>query len=115
MEGVADKWMAIGLLLGISYSKLVTYEDEGTLSDRVSAMISDWLEKRYKMQKFGLPTWRRLVEVIASRAGGAHNALAKQLAKSHPIQVAKSEEEMLYREWMWYGVECSLMDCSTCL
>ncbi len=98
MEGVADKWMAIGLLLGISYSRLITYEEESTVSDRVSAMISDWLEKRYKMEKFGVPCWRRLVEVIASRAGGAHNSLAKQLARDHPVQADQPETEELYCE-----------------
>ena len=97
MEGVADKWLAIGLLLGIPYHRLEACEAEDTLNQRVTRMVTEWLEKRYDTEKFGLPSWRRLVEVIASRAGGSHNYLANQLVKSHPVQAAQPEED-LYRE-----------------
>ena len=97
MEGVADKWLAIGLLLGIPYHRLEACEAEDTLNQRVTQMVTEWLGKRYDTDRFGLPSWRRLVEVIASRAGGSHNYLANQLVKTHPVQ-AGQPEAALYRE-----------------
>ena len=100
LEGVADKWMSIGLLLGIPYYRLEGCEAEDTLSHRVTAMVTEWLERRYDTEVFGVPSWRRLVEVVASRAGGSHNYLANQLVKAHPIQADQPQEEQ-YREWVW--------------
>ena len=36
------------------------------------------------MEKFGKPTWRRLVEAVKSNAGGNNPALAQTIAEDHP-------------------------------
>lgn len=78
---VAIKWVAIGILLGIDYSKIVMFEYEDDLERRVAKLADAWLEKNLGEQ----PTWRKLVEVIGSKAGGDHQALAKKLACDHPV------------------------------
>ena len=86
MEGVADKWLSVGLMLGVPYHRLEACEMEDTLNQRMTMMITEWLSRRYDTHIFGEPSWRRLVEVIASRAGGCHKYLATQLAKQYPVQ-----------------------------
>ena len=44
-----------------------------------------WLMWRYNVEKYGPPTWRRLVEAISSRAGGCNHALALEVASEHPV------------------------------
>lgn len=78
---VATKWVGIGILLGIHYSRIVMFEDEDDFEKRLAKLAEAWLEKKLGEQ----PTWRKLVEVIGSKAGGDHQALAKKLAGDHPI------------------------------
>lgn len=79
---VATKWVAIGVLLGIHYDRIVMFEAEDDLERRIFKLAEAWLEKHLGV---GQPTWRKLVEVIASKAGGDHQALAKRLASEHPV------------------------------
>ena len=85
MEGVADKWMSVGLLLGISYKILQICELSDTLDEKVNGVVEAWLGKKYDVESFGEASWRKLVEVVASRAGGCHQALAAKIARQHPI------------------------------
>lgn len=80
---MATKWVAIGILLGIPYHSIMMFEAaEDDLERRIFKLAEAWLEKNLG---FGQPTWRKLVEVIASKAGGDHQALAKRLATDHPL------------------------------
>ena len=50
-----------------------------------------FLRHRYNIEKYGPPTWRRLVEAVDSFAGGNSHALAKKIAKHHPVtQVSRN-------------------------
>lgn len=79
---VATKWVAIAVLLGIDYDTIMRFEAEDDLERRILKLAEAWLEKNLGV---GQPTWRKLVEVIASKAGGDHQALAKRLATDHPV------------------------------
>ena len=46
-------------------------------------MLLAWLKHRYDSERFGPPTWRRLVEAVNSPAGGNNHALAKKIANNH--------------------------------
>ena len=46
-------------------------------------MATEWLKRNYKVEKFGEPTWQRLVEAVGNQAGGANMALAKKIARRH--------------------------------
>ena len=48
------------------------------------AVLINWLKKRYNFHKFGLPTWRFLVEAIADPAGCNDPAKANEIARNHP-------------------------------
>lgn len=43
-----------------------------------------WLHQKYNTEKYGPPTWRRLVEAVDDPAGGDNHALAKTIASRHP-------------------------------
>ena len=49
----------------------------------LSEVIANWLKKNYNTEKFGLPTWRWLVEVVADPAAGNDRALAEVIARKH--------------------------------
>ena len=36
------------------------------------------------MERFGEPTWRRLVEAVKDKVGGNNPALAQKIARDHP-------------------------------
>ena len=46
-------------------------------------MLVQWLKLNYNMRRFGEPTWRWLVEVVADPAGGANVPLARKIARRH--------------------------------
>ena len=46
-------------------------------------VLKIFLKHRYNTQKYGPPTWRKLVEAVDSPAGGNNHALAKKIAKDH--------------------------------
>ncbi len=50
----------------------------------MTSVIEEWLKGSYNTEKSGLPTWRRLVEVVANSNGGNNNFLAEEIAKAHP-------------------------------
>ena len=43
-----------------------------------------WLHQTYKVDKYGPPTWRQLVQAVDKKTGGDNHELAKQIASSHP-------------------------------
>ncbi len=46
-------------------------------------VLCKWLQKAYKVDRYGEPTWKMLSEAAASRAGGDNPALAEEIAKRH--------------------------------
>jgi hypothetical protein len=85
MNGVATNWVSIGLLLGIPYKRMEIFKLEDTLEERMGMMVDAWLSLKHDVAVFGEPTWRRLVEVVASSSGGGHMRLATEIARDHPL------------------------------
>ena len=50
----------------------------------LSEMLQVWLRHSYGIDKYGAPTWQRLVEAVDDEAGGNNHALAKKIASNHP-------------------------------
>ena len=48
-------------------------------------VLQIFLRHRYNVENYGPPTWRKLVEAVDSPAGGNNHALAKKIAKNHPV------------------------------
>jgi len=85
---VADitlRWQDLGVSLGIRQSEL-----ENILSDRshspvncLKLMLTQWLRQNYNVERFGEPTWRRLVEAVGDHMGGNNVVLAQTIAREH--------------------------------
>ena len=52
---------------------------EKSLSD----VVNEWLSQSYNTERFGLPSWKMLVDAVAHRSGGNNYALARQIAIQH--------------------------------
>jgi len=85
-----DKWDAVGLFLGIPFKVIEWCRLEDTLEERIREVVNAWLGRKYEVEHFGEPSWRKLVEAIAHKAGGYHKRLALKLAKDHPVFIGGS-------------------------
>ena len=76
----------LGIELGLPVEELDSirrvYSQD--LMQACSEMLLVWLRQSYRVDKYGLPTWRRLVEAVDNEAGGNNHALAKKIASNHP-------------------------------
>ena len=83
---VAARWKFIGDMLGLSPGKLETIRVHNSKAeDCLREVILGWLQKAgYDFQQYGPPTWRWVVEAVASPAGGNNPELARRIAAQHP-------------------------------
>ena len=67
MMPVASSWKAIGRGLRIEYGLLNMIEENnsGKPKECLSDMLTCWLNRNYNVEKFGEPTWRAVVTVMA--------------------------------------------------
>ena len=78
------KWKEIGMALGLKENTLNRIEHENhDLMSRLRKMVLEWLKKNYNTEKFGEPTWEKLVAAVRSRVGGNNSALAQEIARGH--------------------------------
>ena len=77
---VAARWRDIGLVLGISDSKLETIEaNKSDVRDCLMDMLRLWLNRAYNVEEYGEPSWQSLREAVRSPAGGDSPALADDI------------------------------------
>jgi len=79
---VVGRWKAIGEGLRLSPGILEQIDDHNP-RDCMSAMLKHWLWRNYDIEKFGEPTWRMVVKVVAHSAAGNNCALALSIAGRH--------------------------------
>ena len=86
MTSVASSWEAIGIGLRIGCGRLETIQKDKAGNSRacLSAMLTCWLQRSYNVERFGEPTWRTVVKVVADPAAGDNRALALRIAEQHP-------------------------------
>ena len=82
---LAAKWMEIGTALRLNWRELEKI-DSGRPDRCLLYVIKNWLKKNYNATKYGPPTWKWLVEIVADPAGGNDRALADEIAKKHLIE-----------------------------
>ena len=81
---VKEKWMTIGLLLGLNYSDLRDIESQYTNNNRcLNDMVILWLKRRPL-----LPTWQSLINALRSRT-----IQEEALADDIEMKYIRSEEE----------------------
>ena len=61
------------------------YPDESMANQALKDVLLLWLNQKYKVERFGPPTWRMLVEAVDKKTGGNNHELAKEIASNHPI------------------------------
>ncbi len=49
----------------------------------MTSVIDEWLNGNYNTTRFGVPTWKMLVEVVAHPNGGKNKFLAERIASEH--------------------------------
>ena len=85
MMPVASSWKAIGRGLRIDPGRLGTIQESnsGKPNECLSETLTCWLNRNYNVERFGEPTWRAVVKVVAHPAAGDNCALALSIAGKH--------------------------------
>ena len=93
LSPVSAKWMSIGIALRLDPNILdgIQAKNSGDPSTCLSSVVTEWLKRNYNVERFGEPTWQWLVDVAGDPAGGAHMALAREIARRHKLRGMPSE------------------------
>ena len=84
LDDVTSRWKELGLALRLRPAVLKTIETQQTdLNSRMIDILTEWLQQNYNTDRFGLPSWKLLVDAVAHRSGGNNPALARQIATKH--------------------------------
>ena len=87
LEPVSAEWSNIGVMLGLSYNFIRLLGEDDDIMDRIRSLAERWLKKNFDFKNFGVPSWKKLVEVIGAKAGGGDSAHALKIAKEHYVAV----------------------------
>lgn len=83
---VSAKWKVIGVAFRLKSGKLkeiAASNQTGNPSDCLYEVLVNWVNRNYNTERFGEPTWRRVVEVVADSSAGDNAALARTIAMDH--------------------------------
>lgn len=80
----AAKYPEVGRGFGLAPDKMESIRENnpGNNSGALQDVITTWVRQDFNTERFGLPSWRKVVEVISR----FDNLLAKKIAKDHPIK-----------------------------
>ena len=80
-----SQYHLVGRYLGVPLSQLDAIRINYHLStdQALAEVLLVWLRQGYNVERFGPPTWRRLVEAVDSPSGGSNHALAMAIASRH--------------------------------
>ena len=81
-------WSSLGRGLRLQPDDLKAIRDvyptEFDAENALNDVLLLWLKQKYNVEKFGPPTWKRLVEAVDRKGGGNNHELAKEIASNHP-------------------------------
>ena len=81
---IKSVYFSLGQCLGLLIAVLESIGKAESDTERaLYEMLKLWLQQKYDAERFGLPTWRMLVEAVDQEAGGNNNELAKKIASNH--------------------------------
>lgn len=83
---MAEQWRQIAHTLGISpiITAVIAKRCNNDPEECLLAALVDWLKRFPGIQRRGpLPSWRSLVEAVASPSGGDSSALAELMAQKY--------------------------------
>ena len=84
----AAKYAQIGRNFGLAPSTIESIKENhpGDNSKALQEVIITWVRQDFNTKKFGLPSWRKVVEVISD----FDKLLAKKIAEDHLIKATGS-------------------------
>ena len=85
-------WRSLGEALRLRPPILDRIEVDHQQDSRrcLSEMVTEWLNQSYNTRRFGLPSWKMLVEAVAHRNGGNNQALATIIANKYNGQSVRA-------------------------
>ena len=87
-------YFPLGECLRLASNDLMTirksYPEESVAEKALKEVILLWLNQKYKIDRFGPPTWRMLVEAMDKKTGGNNHELAKEIASKHPTGITNT-------------------------
>ena len=86
MMPVVNSWKAIGrgLRIDSGHLEMIQKDNPGSSKECLSGTLTCWLKRNYNVERFGEPTWRGVVKVVARPAAGDNCGLALSIAEKHP-------------------------------
>ena len=90
MMPIVCSWKAIGrgLRIGSGHLDMIQKDSSGNFKECLSEMLTCWLKRNYDVKRFGEPSWRAVVKVVACPAAGDNHALALSIAKQHSGKIS---------------------------
>lgn len=80
---VSAKWKEIGIILGARHDTLEgLYRLGESIVECINSVVKKWLKKKFDA-RFRAPSWKKLVEAIGAKTGGANAAHALEIAQQH--------------------------------
>ena len=85
VESVAANWQGMAIRLGLlpSDRDIIAKQCQQNPTNCLLEVLVKWLRKSYDTIKFGPPTWKILIDAVASHAGGDNPALAEEIERKH--------------------------------
>ena len=80
---LAANWENLGAFLGLSIGTIDSIKESPRISSAVgywNEVLKQWIKQNYNTRRYGLPSWRTLLESIAR----VDKLLFKKLAAEHP-------------------------------
>ena len=83
---MAARFYFLGSALGLPASTLDKIRNDNPHDSELALLqvINTWLAQQFNTERFGAPSWRKLVCAVASPAGGNNHLLANEIADDHP-------------------------------
>ena len=94
MMPVAGSWKTIGrgLRIDSGHLNVIQESNPGKPRECLSEMLTCWLKRNYNVERFGEPTWRAVVKVVAHPAAGDNRGLALNIAEQHASRVSSATQ-----------------------
>ena len=82
---LSPKWRSLGLVLRLKATELntISSKNHNDSTECLKDMLLVWLQQCYKINMFGIPSWRMLCQAISNPAGGNNPPLARKIAERH--------------------------------
>ena len=82
LSGIAAQWRTIARKLRLKNGNMEVIQDNNSRNARMCLQlaIADWLNLEYNVTTNGLPSWKKLAEVVR----GVNNALYLRIVEKHP-------------------------------